>query len=127
MLEYNAFTSKREISSGPIANNGLVVVNDSDVMQVDCLSNSSHSGVGTLIAPDEIRRTPDNITGSWAFVDPYYRPGVVRLQQHPSYSPEPFTDSRIFTFTIPDSNGNTFSFNVGLYPRGFNSKQWNVL
>ena len=92
----------------PIANNGLIV-GDSDGLFLDCVSNSSQSGVGMITGPDE------NTLYHYGVTHPFSRPGVIRLQRQ-SFSA---TDQGIYTCTIPDNKDNQFIFNVGLYPIGF--------
>ena len=59
--------------------------------------------------------------GALRFQNPSSRPGVLRLQTR-SVMSMTASDQGIYTCTIPDSNDNTFVFNVGLYPNGFNGK-----
>ena len=117
----NAILSTLEISSGPIANNGLIVSGSSSLW-LDCVSNSSQSGVGTITAPDGTVLTPhDSTAGVWSISSPFDRPGVVRFRTLTS-TPLPASDQGIYTCTMPDSNGANISLNVGLYPHGFHSK-----
>ena len=59
-----------------------------------------------------------NSAGALRLVNPSRCPGVLRLRTRGVMA----SDQGIYTCTIPDSNGNTFVFNVGLYPNGFSSK-----
>ena len=108
-------TETSDIGRHPIANNGLLV-SGSDGLLLDCVSNSSQSGVGNITGLDGI--THVGHIGNLQIVNPYNRPGVLRLQTSLSSS-LPATDQGIYTCTIPDSNDNQFIFNVGLYPSGF--------
>ena len=76
----------------------------------DCVSNSSESRVGTITAPDGTMTTS-------GVNHPYNRPGVVRFR--PSITA---SNQGVYTCTIPDSNDNYISLNVGLYPRDFNGE-----
>ena len=79
-------------------------------MSFDCVSNSSESRVGTITAPDGTMPSSD-------VIHPYNRPGVVRFR--PSITA---SNQGIYTCTIPDSNDNYISLNVGLYLPGFNGE-----
>ena len=84
---------------------------------MDCISNSSQSGVGMITGLDG-NTLPIGDTGVWRVVNPFSRPGVLRLRTLFSSS---FTaaDQGIYTCTIPDSNDNQFTIHIGLYPSGF--------
>ena len=114
-----AIVSDTEVSSGPIPNNGLIV-SGSDELKLECVSNSSQSGVGTITILNGTILTPDVTTSVWNLTNPSSRPGVIRFQNLTSFTS---SDQGIFTCTIPDDNGNQISFNVGLYPHGFNGEQ----
>ena len=60
-------------------------------------------------------------TGALRLGNPFRRPGVLRLQTRAGVSMTT-SDQGIYTCTIPDSNDNTFVFNVGLYPNDFSGK-----
>ena len=60
-------------------------------------------------------------SGIWRLANPSSRPGVLRLQTRVGMSMTA-SDQGIYTCTIPDSNDNTFIFNVGLYPNDFSGK-----
>ena len=105
---------------GPIANNGLIV-SASDGLRLDCVSNSSQSGVGMVTTPDGAILSIGYNAGIFRLANPSSRPGVLRLQTRFGSSMTA-SDQGIYTCTIPDSNGKTFVFNVGLYPNGFNGK-----
>ena len=119
------YADKRRSSSvfvpGPIANNGLIV-SASDGFRLFCVSNSSQSGVGTITTRNGGTLTVNgtNTDGPWLLASPANRPGVLRLQTASTLVI--VSDQGIYTCTIPDSNGNTFVFNVGLYPNGFSGK-----
>ena len=59
--------------------------------------------------------------GALRLYNPSSRPGVLRLHTRGGMSMTA-SDQGIYTCTIPDSNDNTFVFNVGLYPNDFNGK-----
>lgn len=102
--------SQKNVSSGPIQNNG-VVVSDSNDLWLDCSSNSSKSEVGRIIPPHNNALHPRF---------PYNRPGTLRLRKrNNSMSLEL---AGIYTCIIPDNNGNNISINVGLYPYGFSGE-----
>ena len=109
-------TDSSDIEPHPIANNGLIV-RASDGLVLNCISNSSQSGVGMITGLDG-NTLPIGITGVWRIANPFSRPGVLRLQTI-SRSSIIAADQGIYTCTIPDSNGNQFIINVGLYPSGF--------
>ena len=114
-----------EISSGPIANNGLIV-SRYDELRLDCISNSSHTEVGTIITPSGDILMPGNYTGVVNLAYPFNRPGILRLRTiqriYSQSSPLPESHKGIYTCTIPDNNGHEISLNVGLYPVGFNGE-----
>ena len=58
--------------------------------------------------------------GALRLVNPFRRHGILRLQTKIGVMTA--SDQGIYTCTIPDSNDNTFVFNVGLYPNDFSSK-----
>ena len=89
----------------------------SDGLLLDCVSNSSQSGVGMIGGLDGNTLSTGS-TGVWRVTNPFSRPGVLRLQTTSSSS---FTaaDQGIYTCTIPDSIDNQIIINVGLYPSGF--------
>ena len=104
------------IGRRPIANNGLIV-GASDGLRLECISNSSQSGVGMITGVDG-NTVPFGITGNLRVSNPGNRPGVLRF--HTTYnSPLQAADQGIYTCTIPDSNNNHLTVNVGLYPSGF--------
>ena len=109
-------TSSFDIERHPIPNNGLIV-SASDGLRLECISNSSQSGVGMITGLDG-NTLPIGDTGVWRVVNPFVRPGVLRLQTV-STSSITAADQGIYTCTIPDSNDNQFTINVGLYPSGF--------
>ena len=90
----------------------------SDGLLLDCVSNSSQSGVGMITGLDG-NTLPTGNTGVWNVVNPFSSPGVIRLQTILSLTA---TDQGIYTCTIPDSNDTQFIINVGLYPSGFIGK-----
>ena len=100
----------------PIVNNGLIIADDVNSngyrVRLECISNSTQSGVGIIIGP----------SGSqMKFVtSPFGRPGNIRVMDS-----GPLTSGNqtgIYTCSIPDDNGNTLDINVGLYPPGFSSE-----
>ena len=113
-----AISSDAEIPSRPIGNNG-VIVSSIDGLQLECISNSSQTGVGSITTPAGTIR--NQISSVWVVTNEFNRPGFLRLQTHQSSPPLPHTEQGIYTCTIPDSNGRNLSLNVGLYPHGFNS------
>ena len=114
------FAGRRSDSSDterrPIPNNGLIV-SASDGLRLECISNSSQSWVGMITGLDG-NTLPIGNTDVWRVVNPFRRPGVLRLQTI-SPSSLPAADQGIYTCTIPDNNDNQFTINVGLYPSGF--------
>ena len=80
----------------------------------DCVSNSSRSGVASIIPPD-------GVSLSGRAVNPFNRPGFLQFRTQTT-SPFTTSDQGIYTCTIPDSNDNYISLNVGLYPPGFNGE-----
>ena len=114
---------RTDIERRPIANNGLIV-SPSDGLLLDCASNSSQSGVGMITGLDG-NTLPIGNTGVWSVSNPFSRPGVLRLQTKTSSS-LPAADQGIYTCTIPDSNDNQITINVGLYPSGFMSECQNL-
>ena len=95
----------------PIANNGLIV-GESDGLFLDCVSNSSQSGVGLINGPDGDTLSADSFPRA---VYSFNRPGLIRIPTS-SFTAD---DQGMYTCTIPDSNDNQFTINFGLYPSGF--------
>ena len=103
----------------PIANNGLIL-SAGNGMSVNFISNSSQLGVGVITLPDGRTRSNDGSTiGGWRVHVPFSRTGVLRIE---TSSPLTFTSQGIYTATIPNSKNNMFTFNIGLYPNGFNGE-----
>ena len=102
----------------PIANNGLIL-SDSNGISVNFISNSSQVGVGVVTLLDGGTRSSDGSTiDGWRVHAPFKRPGLLRLETS-SLLP---SCQGIYTAIIPDSNNNMFTFNVGLYPNGFDGE-----
>ena len=72
-------TELSAIEPRPIANNGLIV-SASGGLRLECVSNSSHSGVGNITLPDGTTLPVNAISGIWQSVVPFNRPGVVRFK-----------------------------------------------
>ena len=102
----------------PIANNGLIL-SASDRISVNFISNSSQVGVGVVTLLDQRTRSSGGYIDVWRVHAPYDHPGLLRFE---TFSPLPSTRQGIYTATIPDSNNNMFTFNVGLYPNGFDGE-----
>ena len=86
-------------------------MSDNDGLMLDCISNSSQSGVGMITGPT-------GSVGVWKVNYQYNRPGAVHLQTT-SLSTLTTAGQGIYTCSIPDSNNNHININVGLYPTGF--------
>ena len=84
---------------------------DNDGLILDCVSNSSQSGVGMITGPDV------NTLPAVLIFNPFKRPGVHRLQTE--NVPFPASKQGIYTCVIRDGNNKEFTFHFGLYPRGF--------
>ena len=117
-LSYNA-----TISSGTISNNGLIVSSTNQLI-MDCVSNSSTSGVGSISGLNEIM-TPNNTYEVLKLINSFNRPGFLRLRTVMSQTLDT-SDQGIYTCIIPDSNGKNISLHVGLYPPGFNSMFYHI-
>ena len=113
--------SDASVSTGLIANNGLIVSAINGV-RLDCISNSSHSQVGEFTTPNmSMSHTPESndpdpdpyVTHKY----PHNRPGLIRLLNKANTFPS--EGKGIYTCNIPDSNGKVISVNVGIYPHGF--------
>ena len=66
------------IEPRPVANNGLIV-SASDGLRLECVSNSSHSGVGNITLPNGTTLPVNAFSGVWQSIVPYNRPGTVRF------------------------------------------------
>ena len=110
-------TDSSQFNPHPIANNSLIV-SASNGLRLLCISNSSQSGVGNITGLDG--NTIPIGTGDLRILH-LSRPGSLRLQTRSSSSLTA-ADQGIYTCTIPDSNNNQISINVGLYPHGFMSE-----
>ena len=102
----------------PIANNGIIL-SASNIISVNFISNSSEVGVGVVTLLDGGTRSSGENDGGWMVRAPFNRPGVLRFQTSSSL---PSALQGIYTATIPDSNNNMFTFNVGLYPSDFDGE-----
>jgi hypothetical protein len=119
-----ALKSDCSVSSGPIANNGLIV-STSDGLRLECVSNSSMGGVGNITISNGMVLTPSETASTLNLTNPFGRPGVLCLQSVDGTSQRPprhlpASAQGVYTCTIPDSNRKDISLNVGLYPPGFN-------
>ena len=103
----------RADSPGPITNNGLILSAEYGIV-LDCVSDSSQSGVGAIT-------TPAGASG-WRTAYPFSRPGLIRYRRESSPLPLPASDQGIYTCTIPDSTGQNIVLNVGLYPPDFSGE-----
>ena len=114
-----AVSSNATVSSGPIANNGLIVSSSTE-LKLECASNSGQSGVGNIITPTG-SIMPRGDGSVWILTNPHHRPGLLRLRTQSILQPLTASLQGIYTCTISDSNGRDISINVGLYPPNFNS------
>ena len=102
----------------PIANNGLIL-SASNRISVNFISNSSEVGVGVVTLLDGGTRSSDGSTiDGWWVHAPFSRPGLLRFETSSLLT----SRQGIYTATIPDSNNNMFTFNVGLYPSDFDGE-----
>ena len=106
-------------AGGPIASNSLII-SASDGLRLECVSNSSQSGVGVVTARDGTTLNINTNVGNLRLTNPFSRPGVLRLLTISGSLTA--SDQGIYTCTIPDSNNKQFVFNVGLYPSDFSGK-----
>ena len=111
---------KRQSSSGLeagslIANNGMII-SGREGLRLECVSNSSQSGLGTVTTPAGHTLSPGDTTDSWSLSPPSHTPGLLSL-----ITSAPITPSQqgIYTCSLPDSNGNDIELNVGIYLYGF--------
>ena len=123
-----AWTAATQYDDQPIANNGLIIALSSNnlvyssSLAVDCVSNSSQSGVGEITGRDGTTLSHWAALaggGTWRVFHPFFRPGVLRARARGVLTAG---DQGIYTCTIPDDSGNTFDINVGLYPSGFSGE-----
>ena len=98
----------------------------SDGLRLECVSNSSQSGVGMITGLDGNALPFDTMTGVLRLTNPFSRPGLLRLQTRTAPSSLPDTHQGIYTCTIPDSDDNQVVINVGLYPSGFNGELYSA-
>ena len=113
----HALQSDASVSTGLIANNGLIVSTINGV-RLDCISNSSHSQVGEFTTPTmNMPHTPETSDPYVTLKYAHNRPGVIRLLNRANTFPS--GGKGIYTCNIPDSNENTISINVGIYPHEF--------
>ena len=111
-----AVTSNEMISSGPIANNGLIVSTDVE-LRLECVSNSTTSREGNITTPANGNIGVSEMDGFLVLTNPFERPGFLRLRTTMLLNT---ARQGIYICKIPDSSGNIISINVGLYPRDFN-------
>ena len=100
-------------------------MSDSDGLRLYCVSNSSQSGVGTIITSNGDTLNIGYNEDLWRVKNPDNRPGFLHLHNKVlSGVPMLLSDSDqgIYTCTIPDDDGNDIILNVGLYPSDFNGK-----
>ncbi|CAI8039192.1 Hemicentin-2, partial [Geodia barretti] len=65
-----ALRSGSSESSGPIANNGLIV-SENHTLILECVSNSNMAGVGSITTPDGTILTPDSTTSTLSLTNPF--------------------------------------------------------
>ena len=101
-----------------IANNGLLI-SGRDGLRLECVSNSSQSGLGTVTTPAGLTLSPGDTKQGWSLSPPPHTPGLLSLiTSAPITSPQ----QGIYTCSLPDSNGDDIELNVGIYPNGFNGE-----
>lgn len=106
-----------------IPNNSIIRMSASGRFnQLQCISGSRMAGVGQWIAPDGNNISDDtndllNIT-----IGGVDDPGLISMEIKDGAT---FTldDEGVYTCIIPDENGDMQYLFVGLYGRGFNSKE----
>ena len=105
-------------AGGPVGNNG-VIVSGSSGLRLECVSNSSQNGLGTVTTPSGAILTPPTTTPTWTVSGPATTPGLLAIE---TFSPISPSQQGIYTCIIPDSNGNDIILNIGIYPHGFNGE-----
>ena len=109
--------SDASVSTGLIANNGLIV-NAINGVRLDCISNFSQYKVGEFTTPTmSMSHAPEGSDPYVTLKYPFNRPGLIRLLN--KSNPFPSEGKGIYTCNIPDSNEKNISINVGIYPHGF--------
>ena len=99
----------------PIANNGMII-SGREGLGLECVSNSSQSGLGTVTTPAGHTLSPGDTTHSWSLSPPPHTPGLLSLVTSAPITP---SQEGIYTCSLPDSNGDDIELNVGIYPSGF--------
>ena len=117
------YERKRQFSSGleagsPIANNGMII-SGGEGLRLECVSNSSQSGLGTVTTPAGHTLSPGDTTHSWSLSPPPHTHGLLSLVTSAPITPR---QEGIYTCSLPDSNGDDIELNVGIYPNGFRGK-----
>ena len=88
-------------------------------LRMECVSNSSQSGVGNITTPSGLVLSPDNDTTIWRLNNPFNRFGVLRFRTLKCLTND---DMGVYTCMIPNDNDNISLLNVGLYPHNFTSE-----
>ena len=120
LCESNRDRNLYELGARPLANNS-VIVSGSEGLRVQCVSNSSLPGVGNITILNGSSLSYGD-TDVWNITNPHNYPGFVGIENH-WQSIITSEHQGVYTCTIPDSNGNEFVFNFGLYPNGFTGKR----
>ena len=111
--------SDETISSGPIANNGLVVASNNNRLWLECVSDTDESDDVGIVTTSNGRNMMSGMnSGIWSLTNPYERPGVLRLQAMSMNA----MNRGIYTCTISDINDRKVLLNVGLYEHGYNGE-----
>lgn len=90
--------------------------------QLQCISGSTMAGVGQWIAPDGSNITEDGNDVFNITVGASDNPGFTSIKIRDGASLTPDYEG-VYTCLIPDENGDMQYLFVGLYGRGFNSKE----
>ena len=108
---------------GLIYNNSIIRMSATGRFnKLQCISGSKIAGVGQWIAPNGNNITEDNTDLFNITVGDLDDPGFtsIELEDGASLAVE---DEGVYTCIIPDENGDIHYLSVGLYGRGFNSKE----
>ena len=111
----------RSAPTGVLPNNGIVIARDvtsGTVIQVQCRSGSTMTGVGQLVDLDGNTFNIGQTSGVFNIEQPKGGLGFVQFRRAETLTA---ADEGVYSCRIPDETGSDVDVNIGVYQNGFNS------